>query len=206
MAYQEPIHLDVAATRQEPFASIAAAIGYTGRTMKLVAAANPVTLGSRYWDGGTRSTWTLFDLATLRRLPLGNVPGFQDPPQFGGLARNPQLQVEAGQVLVEHAIFCGKDMGLRVYAAPATLAPMLPAAVELSEGEAVVLIVTSRLKGSYGGRKPRHEAAARHGIDAAAFEKIRADLAKRGLLTTQGAITATGRNAIAGHPLRNRID
>jgi hypothetical protein len=76
---------------------------------------------------------------------------------------------------------------------------------ELSDHEAIVLIATASLKSSYEGRPIRRIAAAKNGVDAAAWEEASTALRARKLLNAAGAITAAGRNAVASNPMRNRL-
>lgn len=118
---------DTKVDRKDPtIAAIARAVGYNrGRKFRLRPATH-VTLSGTYWDGGSRSKWWFFDLATSR---LVSVPQW-DPPQFGGPRAAPSGDLPPGIVAVEWAIFCGKDVGLTIYARPEDMARALPAAKE----------------------------------------------------------------------------
>lgn len=112
---------------------------------------------------------------------------------------------ETGGFVVKHSIFCGKDVGLTVYAHPAILTALLPAPVVLTDAETIVLCATVALKASYDGRKPRRDEAARHGVDGAAFDAAQASLRDKGLMDARGAVTPDGRNVEATHPMRNKV-
>jgi hypothetical protein len=109
-------------------------------------------------------------------------------------------------MLVEHRIFCGKDMGITCIVSPTsaflpklTLAP----APTLTAEEAMVLTAHKSLISSY-----RPEAYARAGIRQAQLATLVAALADRGLLKVNKAgssqITNEGKNALAALPASAR--
>lgn len=76
----------------------------------------------QYWDGGTRSSWKFYELATGRKYDVqDNHPWFESgrPRDLGG-------KLPTGVVLVRHLIFCGKDAGITIYANAGDLTPLLP--------------------------------------------------------------------------------
>lgn len=163
--------------------------GYTGRTCK-IEIREQVSLSGGYWDGGSKTDYVLVDLATMRAAaPQVNLGA---PPGFGGVSSPPLVTLTSAAVIVAHSIFCGKDMGLTIYAAPGTMNPaMLPAPVILSVAEFAVLNAIAGLKsGPYRaetlGRVPQ-------------CESVIATLIERGFLKRSkvGAtsISAAGRNA-----------
>jgi hypothetical protein len=85
--------------------------GYRGRKYRLEYREKLTT--ASYWSGGSRDTYCLIDLATRRPTPIAGINpiGFQGP--------TPTTQISPGQVLVEHTIFCGKDIGITFYLNPA---------------------------------------------------------------------------------------
>jgi len=117
-----------------------------------------------------------------------------------------EVVVVPGFVIVEHSIFCGKDMGLTFYVNPADIVKLLPAPVELTLAEEFVLTATRHYKSSYMGRD-RFEMAIDHPADLgprfnellmnrAEWNIVKDDLIARKLLNRAGAITNAGRNAI----------
>jgi hypothetical protein len=186
----------------ETLRAIASAAGYSGRRFKLEPCAE-MTLTGRYWDSGERTTWTLHDFSTGRAHSLNALSGFSDPPQFGGLSSDPTVKIPRGMAIAGN--HSGRYSHLRVYANAEDLAPLLAPPSELSDHEAIVLIATASLKSSYEGRPIRRIAAAKNGVDAAAWEEASTALRARKLLNAAGAITAAGRNAVASHPMRNRL-
>lgn len=157
------------------------------REAELVAASS-VSLQNTYWDCGGRYCYTLVRLSDGAALPL---PHF-DPPQFGGPRLDTALPLPEGAALVE--VGQGTCRGLRIFAPPSALAPLLPAPAALPWAEMVVLVATrslipaARLK----------EASYYTGITEAEYSAARVALQAKRLLNKAGAITTEGRNA-AGH-------
>lgn len=169
--------------------ALAAFPAYRGRTFS-IRAAESVSLHGTYWDGGSRNSYALVDAdgRTAKALP------HYAPPQFGGPREVVTVTLpEAGGFIVEHSIFCGRDHGLTVYAHPSVIAPLLPAAVDLTEAERRLLILTSSLTSA--GRKHWRERA--H-VSRETWDCIAGPLKTRGLLAKGGGITNEGRNAVSG--------
>lgn len=97
--------------------------GYKGRKFWLEIK-DKVTLHSTYWDGGTKSTWTAVNLATGQRSTPS--PRAAAPREYGGRLEGAEIEIPLGVVIVEHAIFCGKDVGLTIYANAQDVAKFLP--------------------------------------------------------------------------------
>jgi hypothetical protein len=164
----------------------------------------PMTAG--LWDGGTRETYRLVDLATGDEMPASD--DFAPPDNS---RKDREIVLKPGYAVIRHSVFCGKDTGLTFYVHPSNAAAMLPASVELPGFEKMVLEATCALKASYGGRD-RYEMAkdnsrwehyrAEYGLaDGAAFptraqwDEAKASLIAKGLLNKAGAVTVKGRNA-----------
>ena len=176
--------------------------GYKGRKVQLIARSE-IELDGLYWDGGSRSQYTLIDLDTFR---TGSPPAAAcNPPQFGGPASAPKVTIPVNGAILEHSTFRGKDMGIRFYAHPERLAPLLPASVELTVVEGYVLTTSRNLKSSYGGKdrfdnsgyeRSRSDSDTVRDLTREGWEEAKAGLIARGLLRKNGAITNEGRNAI----------
>lgn len=95
---------------------------YRGRKFRLEYR-DSVTLHGRYWSGGSKSDWMAVNLET-RQAFAPEIGGFENPPQFGGLRSDPKIDIPPGVAIVEHVIFCGKDLGLRVYVRGNTPLPL----------------------------------------------------------------------------------
>lgn len=106
---------------------------------------------SDYWSEGSRNEAVFLELATMRAIPATSLP--ENARQQ---ANNPfnlaigEVQLLAGYAVVEHIIFCGKDLGFRLYLHPDNLAPLLAASnkdrVEVSEKEKSILEAMRSLK------------------------------------------------------------
>lgn len=176
---------------------------YSGRTFKIRVANGPINVAS-YWDGGSRDYFRFVNLADSR-------VSAEVPAQSAFDRRIPGAEAVTlpdGLGCVQHAIFCGKDMGLTLIIPPSNAAGLLPPKSELTDVEAYVLISTASLKNSYGGQSDcRFRAVNRQfGTTRAEWDAAVEALKGRKLLTGQAAITPDGRNAVADHPLRNCIN
>lgn len=81
---------------------------YRGRKVKARLWTHPRTLDN-YWDGGSRSFYVAV------RLVDGAVSDFGTDNPFRTATHEP-VDLPSGVLLVEHTIFCGRDMGLTVWA------------------------------------------------------------------------------------------
>lgn len=170
---------------------------YTGRTIK-IAPFSPMNMNSN-WDGGTRYYFKIYSLDDGRIL---DIP--ENHPFWTG--KNYRLdKLPPRFVIVEHCIFCGKDHGITIIANPEDLAPMLPKSDDITQDERIVLTFTKCYKASYGGvSNLRYKEARRvHQISSEAWETAKTALIARGLLDKRGAITANGRNSIAGNEAKH---
>jgi len=168
---------------------------YTGKKVEILTSI-PSQLRS-YWDGGSKTSYVFYGLSDGKTYQVeSNHPFFEagKPCQLNGLP--------LGVILVSHVIFCGKDIGIRIYANNQDIAPMLPNKTEITENEKIVLAFTSGLKSSYAGISNYrfNEAHKTKGITLESWETSKTELINKGMLTKQGAITPKGRNAIAGIP------
>ncbi len=71
-----------------------------------------------YWDGGTRSYFKILEkdeMGKIKLLEPGRI--FTNP--FLGKA-NEVFEIKKNWAIVEHCIFCGKDVGIRIYVHPTT--------------------------------------------------------------------------------------
>jgi len=131
-------------------------------------------------------------VADLNTISMTNTASFYGviPPDF---------------MLVEHVIFCGKDLGIRCVVSPDSvfLPKLLPAPVELTDDDVFVLSVHAQLKSGY-----RKEAVDRR-MNGAAYYNTTCELVKRGMLSINklGAsqITIDGKNALAALPSHRQI-
>lgn len=166
--------------------------GYAGRKFS-ISTTPPLRLTS-CWDGGSRNDYVAYHLSSQRALPVGENGGLGS-----GAAISCETGIPAGWLLVEHRIFCGRDMGITIYAAPETLAPMLPAKVEVDADVRTVLFATRSLKSSYAGDGQYRftEAKRMTLITRERWDVAKVKATELGLLDKRGAITAAGKNAIS---------
>jgi len=184
--------------------------GYSGRKFcAIVCERVTIPADAGLWSGGTRSSFNAVSLLDGRSVPF---PG-QDSAPWNQSRRDQEVNLVPGVVIVESSMFCGKDMGLRFYVHPANAAALLPApSGELSAIDKLVL-KSRRFKSSYMG-KDRYDMMRSEVWGVSAYTRLQtcpqsfptrdewkaceASLAARGLLNKAGAITVSGRNAIAG--------
>jgi len=164
--------------------------GYNGQKFQLVIGETMQPNGMQ-WSGGSRNTYLAINLSTGQQRPIADPRPY--PDNQSGV---PTITIPSGWVIRGHVMFQGKDLGLRFYVHPDNVAALLPAqnAESLTHAQMVVLAATGRYKASYGGRKPRIEAAAEHGVDLETFEAAKASLIETGHLRKNGSITPKGRN------------
>jgi hypothetical protein len=167
--------------------------GYSGRKFKVEVHKNDskfeINLGT---SGGTYSCFAFVKLDTMVGI---NVHDMTELTPFFGNGFNRQsvpFAMPEGFAIVEHASFCGSDMGLTIHILEANATKLLPAPVELTELERSVLQATWNLKSSYMGRSRQQES----GIALADWNATSEILKSRKLLAKNGAITAAGKNAI----------
>lgn len=171
---------------------------YNGRRISVQPFVGPIRLES-YWSGGTRDYYALVSLVPGIDL-AANVPE-------NGTPFTPDLKplevLPANGALVCYTM--GSYEHVTIYVNAENLSKMLPAPVELSRDEKIVLAATAGLKSSYAGIKNYrfHEATERTGIALQNWDAAKAALVSRGLLNKAGAITDAGRNAIGNTRLDN---
>lgn len=176
--------------------------GFAGKRVSIetLPADGAFTFSGAYWQEGCRSVYVVVDLVTGQH---GTIPGTNPLTDRAERATH----VPPGFVVVEHHHDGRYGDSVVIHARPDNMTPFLPPASDLTHAESIVLIATASLKNTYGGKTGiRKNAARAHGVDGSAWDAATATLKTRGMLNAAGSITADGRNAIASHPLRNRID
>jgi hypothetical protein len=164
---------------------------WNGNKIKLEVFRGPFNLSS-YWDGGSRSYYSLINLITGE---TAMVPenGSLFSPNIGKLTNLP-----INCVLGEQTIFCGKDLGVTLYLNEENLTKMLPNSTEdLSLDCQIVLTATAMLKSSYAGVSNYRFVESRRNLEITAerWENAKSFLINNGYLNKAGAITDNGRNA-----------
>ena len=90
------------------------------RTVKVHAATSYTVMD--FWDGGSRNYAVGVDLRTLTALPASSIP--RKMRQVEGNPFNLplcELAIPPGYAIVEHCIFCGRDLWYSIYANEATV-------------------------------------------------------------------------------------
>lgn len=176
--------------------------GYAGAKFQVrVAEALTIPADAGLWDGGSRSTFRLVRI----RDGAAVAPVNERSSPWDGTRQDRKVTLEAGIACVEHITFRGKDLGLRFTVHPADAAPLLPAPVDLTAVERLVLAYTAGRRSSYQGKDrymmARDDARWRPhpGLETmpsrAEWDAAKDALIGRGFLTKAGAITPAGRNA-----------
>jgi hypothetical protein len=172
--------------------------GYSGKHLKArVCERVTVPMTAGLWDGGSRDTYRVVRLSDGAE--ISPVDESAAPWDRSRSAR--EIALEPGFCVVEHSIFRGKDLGLTFHMHPQDATRMLPAPVELTELERMVLEATRSLKASYGGRD-RYQMATDNlrysdKPSRTQWDEAKAALIGRGYLNKAGAITTAGKNAVA---------
>ncbi len=165
---------------------------YSGRKFAVDIIAGNMRLDSA-WSGGSRDYYALVDMVSGRSIPIPeNGTPFSNGGQIFTLESLP-----ANIALVQHMIFCGKDLGVTVFVGPDNLNRFaLPAPAELTLNQKIVLAFTRERKSSYNGKNRQQMASGETGIIAAQWESAKAECIAAGWLGKSGAITDSGRNVI----------
>jgi len=170
---------------------------YTGNKFKAVVT-DSVTIPSDagLWSGGSRDIYQVVELFSSERR---SVP-FQDLDPWTSARKDRKVELRDGFAVVEHSIFCGKDMGLTIYINSNNAAGLLPAPVELTDEEVFVLQAIRQYKSSYNGLD-RYQLATQYNFSGKVFptresyNAAKDSLIACGFLTKAGALTTKGKNA-----------
>jgi len=156
------------------------------------------------WSGGSKEYHKIVRLSDMAVFDVPeNGSGFTQVDRTFGPAGLPVEMPAPGFAVVTHSTGCYKALSIHLHAENA--AKMLPAPVEMTWAEKVVLTATRSLKSSYAGIKEYryHEAHSDTGITRPDWDTAKAALIGRGLLNAAGAITIEGRNAAGSGSLWN---
>lgn len=168
---------------------------YTGKKFKAVITESfTIPASAGIWNGGSRDTYSFVELGSGRTVQSPyqqTAPWDQHSSEFSA-----QLPPEIA--LIEHTIFCGKDLGLTFYLHPDAVVKMLPPNnPELTETQKLVLNATASLKASYNG-KDRYENSKPYGAMskeevAERLTKVKELFALKGNVKLQSGKMATAR-------------
>jgi hypothetical protein len=136
------------------------------------------------WDEGSRRTYVIVRLADLATFRIEQAPFMQR-----SALHEKTYELPEGFVVV---VRCeGRCDHTEIYTTTANITPLLPAPVELSDDEKIVLTACCSLKGGI-----RFEYANQYtGISRGRYDAAKASLIARKLLNKAGAVTVEGRNA-----------
>jgi hypothetical protein len=87
-------------------------VGYKKRKA-FIQSSTQKTLSHTYWDGGSRSSYIVVNIATGQVL-YDTYAGL--PPQFGGTA--PVVEIDNDIAIIETGVFCGKPATASVFVSP----------------------------------------------------------------------------------------
>jgi hypothetical protein len=97
---------------------------YRGRKVKLCAAESvTIHMADLNWSGGSRYQYRG---ATLSGQSTGSLDKHNATAPWDKPVGSFDVPIPAGACVVEHVMFCGKDLGLRIYVNPVDLARYLP--------------------------------------------------------------------------------
>lgn len=137
-----------------------------------------------YWSGGSKTYAVAYNLETGVVAQLSKAT---ENPILG--AAHITVNIPPGAAIVEHIIFQGKDLGIRIIVNPDNLAPFLPAPNTLTERQLAILATTRSYVSWY-----RKGVFARSGVTQGEKDELQ----RLGYLTKQGGLTLTGKNAASG--------
>jgi hypothetical protein len=170
---------------------------YTGNKFKVVVTESmTIPADAGLWSGGSRDHYQVVELFSAERRSAPN----QHLDPWTSARQDRKIELRDGFAVVEHSIFCGKDMGLTIYINANHAAALLPAPVELSADEQFVLQATRQYKSSYNGLD-RYQLATQYNFSGKvfptreAYNAAREALIAAGFLNKAGALTTKGKNA-----------
>lgn len=189
MPYQPKLPLPIG----DPLSLIArtAFPDYAGRKIQLLVHTESGMDLRSGWSGGSRDYFKVVAIDG-RTLTIG-----QNGTMFERESYDNAPLPAPGALVIEHTIFCGKDLGLTVHVHSADYIPTALPPVTLTDAERKVLVITKGIIASY-----RKGEAERVGISTAQWNATKDALIARGLLRKNGAISDDGKIAIAGEPMR----
>jgi hypothetical protein len=171
--------------------------GYSGRKFKArIQDTLTIPMDAGLWSGGTRETYSVCTMDNGMR----EIPG-QNLAPWDKTRGDRVVTIPPGIVVIEHSIFCGKDMGLTFYIHPDSAQKLLPPpAEELTRMERIVLEATRSYKSSYAGmdrfQMAHRDYAGKFNFTRDEWNAAKETLIAKAYLNKAGAITTSGRNAV----------
>src|ERR1700730_5486867 len=93
---------------------------YRGRKIRIVPQRYPLNFKS-YWEGGSRDYFAFVRLDTMQSAAMPAQSAFDKD-----IRGAESVTLPPGVICVEHSIFCGRDIGIRIHVNPVNLVSMLP--------------------------------------------------------------------------------
>jgi hypothetical protein len=162
--------------------------GYRGQHV-VATITDRVRFSGTQWCEGNKCDYAIVHLGNLKVHHVGEQPFLEHSK-----LHEDTFAIPDGVAVVCHSR--GRWEHIEIIAPPTAITPLLPAPVELTWDEQVVLTATCGLKSSYNGisNYRYHQAKRYTGITPEAYEAARASLIARKLLTKAGAATPEARN------------
>lgn len=95
---------------------------YKGRKFS-IRPKEKIQLSDLNWSGGTRSE---YKACTLDGQWLGSTECYAQMWPGDNKAEGMIIPIPSGVCVIEHCIFCGKDLGIRIYVNPVDMTKLLP--------------------------------------------------------------------------------
>lgn len=151
-----------------------------------------VVLYGTMWDDGSKREYKLLRLSDMRVIDIEDAPYMET-----SRLHEAEIKMEPGLVVVCLNHFRGTKR-LEIISSAENITPMLSAPNDLTEDEKTVLVATRSLKSSYAGIKDYRflEAKRRRGITRERWDEAMNLLKSKKYLSSSGAITVDGRNAV----------
>jgi hypothetical protein len=86
-------------------------VGYKKRKA-FIQSRTEKSLSNTYWDGGSRSSYTIVNIITGQITTCAQYA----PPQFGGT--EPVVEIDNDIAIIETGVFCGKPATASVFVSP----------------------------------------------------------------------------------------
>lgn len=83
---------------------------YNGRKIRVEKHTNNSLMTTSYWDGGSRDYFAIVNLQTMRAQQIPGINPMNPPDNW-----RDTTEIPSNHVIVEHSIFCGKDVGCRIH-------------------------------------------------------------------------------------------
>lgn len=186
--------MSIALHHTDPTVSAIVQAAFPGFTGKRVTAypSESITFHGTNWDSGYRRQYRAVELGSMR---IAVVQKDQNWMMGSDSHRTPVAIPPNCVVVVLVDSRCKQH--IEIHAHPSTINPLLPAPIDLTREEKIVLYYTRRLKSSYGGIKNYRyqEGGRKHGLTLPMWEQAKASLISKKLLNKAGAITVDGQNA-----------